>query len=134
MDSQFHVRSFLETCTGHYKVIFCCYDIFKLKHLRSLCIGIQLRRPSDMEVMLISNWYFLRSLFFNVWHCCPDSFPILSGFVIVHSVLQIVETLNFIAKQEDIELPYQLAKKIAEKSKHCLQQAIRSFEATWQSG
>ncbi|XVF51997.1 hypothetical protein PTKIN_Ptkin04bG0229800 [Pterospermum kingtungense] len=44
---------------------------------------------------------------------------------------EIVEVLNFIAKQEDIELPHTLAQNIADKSEHCLQQAIRSFEATW---
>ncbi|KAJ6943026.1 hypothetical protein NC652_008732 [Populus alba x Populus x berolinensis] len=46
---------------------------------------------------------------------------------------QIVEVLHFIAKKQDIELPDQLANSIAEKSKRCLQQAIRSFEATWHS-
>ncbi|KAJ6933153.1 hypothetical protein NC651_008541 [Populus alba x Populus x berolinensis] len=45
----------------------------------------------------------------------------------------IVEVLHFIAKKQDIELPDQLASNIAEKSKRCLQQAIRSFEATWHS-
>ncbi|XP_022717692.1 replication factor C subunit 3-like [Durio zibethinus] len=44
---------------------------------------------------------------------------------------EIVGVLNFIAKQEDIELPHALAQTIAENSKHCLRQAIRSFEATW---
>ncbi|KAJ0053354.1 hypothetical protein Pint_03453 [Pistacia integerrima] len=46
---------------------------------------------------------------------------------------EIIEVLDFIAEQEDIELPLQLAKLMAEKSRNCLQQAIRSFEATWQS-
>lgn len=41
--------------------------------------------------------------------------------------------MHFIAKKQDIELPDQLANNIAEKSKRCLQQAIRSFEATWHS-
>ncbi|EOY23966.1 ATPase family associated with various cellular activities (AAA) [Theobroma cacao] len=44
---------------------------------------------------------------------------------------EIVGVLNFIAKQEDIELPHTLAQTIAENSNHCLRQAIRSLEATW---
>ncbi|KAL6348657.1 hypothetical protein AAG906_016187 [Vitis piasezkii] len=45
---------------------------------------------------------------------------------------QIIKVLEFIAKSEGIELPPRLAENIAEKSKHSIQQAIRSFEATWQ--
>ncbi|RVW50006.1 Replication factor C subunit 3 [Vitis vinifera] len=45
---------------------------------------------------------------------------------------QIIKVLEFIAKCEGIELPPRLAENIAEKSKHSIQQAIRSFEATWQ--
>ncbi|KAK1262416.1 hypothetical protein QJS04_geneDACA008814 [Acorus gramineus] len=45
---------------------------------------------------------------------------------------EIVEVLEFIAKKEGIELPHQLAEKIAKQSKQNLRQAIRSFEATWQ--
>eukprot|EP00261_Vitis_vinifera_P040599 XP_019081842.1 PREDICTED: replication factor C subunit 3 [Vitis vinifera] len=48
------------------------------------------------------------------------------------SKVQIIEVLEFIAKCEGIELPPRLAENIAEKSKHSIQQAIRSFEATWQ--
>ncbi|XP_073111617.1 replication factor C subunit 3-like isoform X1 [Elaeis guineensis] len=46
---------------------------------------------------------------------------------------EIVEVLEFIAKQECIDLPHDLAKRIAENSKHNLRQAIRSFEASWKS-
>ena len=49
------------------------------------------------------------------------------------SILQIIEVLEFIAKHEAIELPPKLAENIAEKAKHNVRQAIRSFEATWQS-
>ncbi|WJZ82709.1 hypothetical protein VitviT2T_002444 [Vitis vinifera] len=45
---------------------------------------------------------------------------------------QIIKVLEFIAKSEGIELPPRLAENIAEKSKHSIQQAIHSFEATWQ--
>ncbi|GKV10681.1 hypothetical protein SLEP1_g22010 [Rubroshorea leprosula] len=47
---------------------------------------------------------------------------------------EILGALNFIAKQDDIQLPHQLAQTMAQKSKNCLQQAIRSFEATLRSG
>ncbi|XP_077244838.1 replication factor C subunit 3-like [Tasmannia lanceolata] len=45
---------------------------------------------------------------------------------------EIVEVLEYIAKQEGIELPHQLAIRIAENSQQNLRQAIRSFEASWQ--
>ncbi|XP_034709847.1 uncharacterized protein LOC117932681 [Vitis riparia] len=44
---------------------------------------------------------------------------------------EIVEVLEFIAKQESINLPRELAEKIVGNSKNNLRQAIRSFEATW---
>ncbi|KAK6140475.1 hypothetical protein DH2020_025788 [Rehmannia glutinosa] len=46
-------------------------------------------------------------------------------------MLEILEVLGFIAKREGIEIPHQLAYKIAINSKNNLRQAIRSFEATW---
>ncbi|KAJ8755834.1 hypothetical protein K2173_024379 [Erythroxylum novogranatense] len=45
---------------------------------------------------------------------------------------EIAQVLEFIAKQESIELPRQLAEKIAAKAKNNLRQAIRSFEASWE--
>ncbi|XP_012085970.1 replication factor C subunit 3 [Jatropha curcas] len=45
---------------------------------------------------------------------------------------EIVEVLEFIAKQEGIELPHQFAKRIAITSKNNLRQAIRSLEASRQ--
>uniref|UniRef100_F6HT79 Uncharacterized protein n=1 Tax=Vitis vinifera TaxID=29760 RepID=F6HT79_VITVI len=62
---------------------------------------------------------------------------VLSDFICHQEVaerlrLLIIEVLEFIAKCEGIELPPRLAENIAEKSKHSIQQAIRSFEATWQ--
>uniref|UniRef100_A0A6V7QY90 Replication factor C subunit 3 n=1 Tax=Ananas comosus var. bracteatus TaxID=296719 RepID=A0A6V7QY90_ANACO len=49
------------------------------------------------------------------------------------SVDEIVEVLEFIAKEESIDLPHHLARKIADNSTHNLRQAIRSFEASWKS-
>ncbi|KAI9397872.1 hypothetical protein POPTR_003G093400v4 [Populus trichocarpa] len=76
----------------------------------------------------------------KVIFCCYDISRLhdLSPLCMVIPLLppsdeQIVEVLHFIAKKQDIELPDQLANNIAEKSKRCLQQAIRSFEATWHS-
>ncbi|KAL8155192.1 hypothetical protein AgCh_000536 [Apium graveolens] len=44
---------------------------------------------------------------------------------------KIMEVLDFIAKQEGIELAIKLAETITNNSKNNLRQAIRSFEATW---
>ncbi|KAK1401401.1 ATPase family associated with various cellular activities [Heracleum sosnowskyi] len=44
---------------------------------------------------------------------------------------EIMEVLDFIAKQEGIELAIKLAETITNNSKNNLRQAIRSFEATW---
>lgn len=46
---------------------------------------------------------------------------------------EIIKVLEYIAEKEGIELPHHLAEKIAENSKQNLRQAIRSFEASWQS-
>nr|XP_018676115.1 PREDICTED: replication factor C subunit 3-like isoform X2 [Musa acuminata subsp. malaccensis] len=46
---------------------------------------------------------------------------------------EIIEVLEFIARQESIDLPHHMAKRFAENSKHNLRQAIRSFEASWNS-
>ncbi|URD77808.1 hypothetical protein MUK42_03531 [Musa troglodytarum] len=47
--------------------------------------------------------------------------------------LKIIEVLEFIARQESIDLPHHMARRFAETSKHNLRQAIRSFEASWNS-
>ncbi|GFY92095.1 plant invertase/pectin methylesterase inhibitor superfamily protein [Actinidia rufa] len=76
----------------------------------------------------------------KVFFCCIDASklqPIIPLCTIVKllppSNEEIAEVLEFIAKQEEIELPHQLAKKIANNSKNNLRQAIRSFEATWKA-
>ncbi|CAN4126062.1 unnamed protein product [Withania somnifera] len=75
---------------------------------------------------------------YKVFFCCSDDTklqPIKSIFKVVHlqkpSDDEIVSVLKFIAKQEGIELPDQMAARIASNSKSNLRQAIRSFEATW---
>ncbi|KAF5950240.1 hypothetical protein HYC85_012233 [Camellia sinensis] len=76
----------------------------------------------------------------KVFFCCSDASklqPIMSLCTVVKllppSNEEIVEVLEFIAKQEGIELPHQLADKIAINAKNNLRQAIRSLEATWQA-
>ncbi|KAL7218982.1 hypothetical protein ACSBR2_012114 [Camellia fascicularis] len=76
----------------------------------------------------------------KVFFCCSDASklqPIMSVCTVVKllppSNEEIVEVLEFIAKQEGIELPHQLADKIAINAKNNLRQAIRSFESTWQA-
>ncbi|CAA2986674.1 replication factor C subunit 3-like [Olea europaea subsp. europaea] len=75
----------------------------------------------------------------KVFFCCSDIsklLPVNSLYTIVQllepSNGEIAEVLEFIAKQEGIQLPYQLAVKIDNGTKNNLRQAIRSFEATWQ--
>ncbi|CAI9764920.1 unnamed protein product [Fraxinus pennsylvanica] len=75
----------------------------------------------------------------KVLFCCSDIsklLPVKSLCTVVQllepSNEEIVEVLEFIAKRECIQLPHQLAVKIANSSKNNLRQAIRSFEATWQ--
>ncbi|KAK2650932.1 hypothetical protein Ddye_018421 [Dipteronia dyeriana] len=75
----------------------------------------------------------------NVFFCCTDVSklqPIKSLCTLVQlfppSKQEIVQVVEFIAKQQGIELPHKFAEKIAENSKNNLRQAIRSFEASWQ--
>ncbi|KAK8626290.1 hypothetical protein V6N13_133941 [Hibiscus sabdariffa] len=85
---------------------------------------------------VLENWGQL-----NVIFCCSgvDKLQVLKpNCRVIHLPpppnIEIVGVLNFIAKQEGIELSQQLAKTMAENSTHCLRQAIRSFEATWLAG
>ncbi|KAI3681407.1 hypothetical protein L6452_36202 [Arctium lappa] len=74
----------------------------------------------------------------KIFFCCQDSLklqPLKSICKLVQllspSNKEIIEVLEFIAEKEEIELPKQLAERIAINSKNNLRQAIRSFEATW---
>ncbi|KAA8520346.1 hypothetical protein F0562_014602 [Nyssa sinensis] len=76
----------------------------------------------------------------KVFFCCNEVSrlqPIKSLCTVVEllppSSKEIIEVLEFIAKQEGIELPGKLAENIANKSNNNLRQTIRSFEATWHS-
>ncbi|OVA02925.1 hypothetical protein BVC80_9095g128 [Macleaya cordata] len=93
-DAQHYIRWLMERNKSCNKIFFCCTEISKLQHIRSICTVIQLLPPSNKEI---------------------------------------VEVLELIAEREGIQLPHQLAERIADNSKHNLRQAIRSFEASWQS-
>nr|GLL34515.1 uncharacterized protein LOC109156076 isoform X2 [Ipomoea trifida] len=91
-DSLLYIKWILEKYKGSYKVFFCCSDASKLQPIKSTCKVVQLRSPSNEEI---------------------------------------INVLEFIAKQEGVELPRPLAEKFANSAKRNLRQAIRSFEATW---
>ncbi|CAK9140452.1 unnamed protein product [Ilex paraguariensis] len=91
------------------------------------------------DALLYIRWLLERYKGCNkLLFCCTDVYklqPIKSCTVVQllpPSNDEIVEVLNFIAKQEGINLPHQIAMKIANNSMNNLRQAIRSFEATWQ--
>uniref|UniRef100_A0A251V1R0 Putative DNA polymerase III, clamp loader complex, gamma/delta/delta subunit n=1 Tax=Helianthus annuus TaxID=4232 RepID=A0A251V1R0_HELAN len=74
----------------------------------------------------------------KVFFCCQDASKLqhLQNICTLIKFLppsnkEIVEVLELIARKEKIELPRQLAERIAINSKNNLRQAIRSFEASW---
>ncbi|KAJ8573438.1 hypothetical protein K7X08_009949 [Anisodus acutangulus] len=91
------------------------------------------------DALLYTKWMIERyEGCYKVFFCCSDITklqPIKSICKVVHlqkpSDDEIVDVLEFIAKREGIELPHQMAARIASNSKSNLRQAIRSFEATW---
>ncbi|KAK4372288.1 hypothetical protein RND71_007672 [Anisodus tanguticus] len=91
------------------------------------------------DALLYTKWMIERyEGCYKVFFCCSDITklqPIMSICKVVHlqktSDDEIVDVLEFIAKQEGIELPLQMAARMASNSKSNLRQAIRSFEATW---
>ena len=120
MNDQLQIRSCLENHKGDYKVYFCSSGVSKLQNIESLCRVIQIKPPSKEQV---TDHCLNLSPF---WSC-----TIFLSYV-CSFILQIIKVLEFIANCEGIELPPRLAENIAEESKHSIQQAIRSFEATWQ--
>ncbi|XP_065856960.1 replication factor C subunit 3-like [Euphorbia lathyris] len=71
--------------------------------------------------------------------CCSDVSKLqpikeLCTFVqlFLPSKEEILEVLDFIAKQEGIEVPRKFAERIAEHSKNNFRQAIRALEASWE--
>ncbi|XVF55933.1 hypothetical protein PTKIN_Ptkin06aG0075500 [Pterospermum kingtungense] len=89
------------------------------------------------DVLLYIKWLLERYKGdYRVFFCCCDVSklePIRSLCTLFQllppSKEEIVEVLEFIAKQEGIYLPHKLAEKVANNSKNNLRQAIRSFEA-----
>ncbi|XP_076948724.1 replication factor C subunit 3-like [Bidens hawaiensis] len=74
----------------------------------------------------------------KVFFCCQDASKLQHLMNICKLIRflppsnkEIVEVLELIAKKEKIDLPRQLAERIAVNSKNNLRQAIRSFEASW---
>ncbi|KAK1414216.1 hypothetical protein QVD17_29958 [Tagetes erecta] len=74
----------------------------------------------------------------NVFFCCQDASKLqhLMNICKLIQILppsnkEIVEVMELIARNEKIDLPRQLAERIATSSKNNLRQAIRSFEANW---
>ncbi|XP_059636030.1 uncharacterized protein LOC132278243 [Cornus florida] len=114
-----------------------------LKSGRRDCRAIILYEADKLSTdsLLYIKWLLERYRGNNkVFFCCADVSklqPIKGLCTVVHllppSSEEIVQVLEFIAKQEGIELPRQLAEKFSNNSKNNLRQAIRSFEATWQS-
>ncbi|PPS11265.1 hypothetical protein GOBAR_AA09391 [Gossypium barbadense] len=93
------------------------------------------------DALLYIRWLLLRYKAGNkVFFCCSDISklqPIRSLCTVIKllppSKQEIVEVVEFIAKQEGIVLPPKFGERIANSSKNNLRQAIRSFEACWQS-
>ncbi|PRQ56789.1 putative DNA polymerase III, clamp loader complex, gamma/delta/delta subunit [Rosa chinensis] len=94
------------------------------------------------DALLYIKWLLERYKGCNkVFFCCSDvaKLQAIKTICTVVELLppsknEIVEVLKFIAKQEGIDLPHQLAERFAENSKNSLRLAIRSFEATWKKG
>ncbi|OMO89328.1 hypothetical protein CCACVL1_07914, partial [Corchorus capsularis] len=94
------------------------------------------------DALLYIRWLLERYKGSNkVFFCCSDISklqPIRSLCTLIKlqppSQEEIVEVLEFVAKQEGIFLPRKFAEKIADSAKNNnLRQAIRSFEACWHS-
>ncbi|KAK9911342.1 hypothetical protein M0R45_035259 [Rubus argutus] len=94
------------------------------------------------DALLYIKWLLERYKGCNkVFFCCSDveKLQAIKTICTVIELLppsknEIVEVLKFIAKQESIDLPHELAERFAQNSKNNLRLAIRSFEATWKKG
>ncbi|XP_030550889.1 replication factor C subunit 3-like [Rhodamnia argentea] len=91
------------------------------------------------DALLYLRWLLERYKHTKIFFCCSDASklqPIGMLCTVVKlsppSKEEVVEVLEFIAKQEGTYLPHQLAERFADSSGNNLRQAIRSFEATYQ--
>lgn len=104
----------------------------KLQAIKTICTVIELLPPSKNEVgtCTCTNPKIGR---IQILFLVPSNKRLIDPkHVFLH--FQIVEVLKFIAKQEGIDLPHELAERFAQNSKNNLHLAIRSFEATWKKG
>ncbi|KAL4313055.1 hypothetical protein GQ457_01G014540 [Hibiscus cannabinus] len=93
------------------------------------------------DALLYIRWLLERYKAGNkVFFCCSNVSklqPIRSLCTVIKllppSKEEIVQVLEFIAKQEGLGLPHTFAERIAKSSKNNLRQAIRSFQACWES-
>ncbi|KAK6804213.1 hypothetical protein RDI58_001997 [Solanum bulbocastanum] len=145
-ESNKHVEINLSETKGYEKHVL-VQLIKERKHSRSAppnldnCEAIILCEADKLstDALLYIKWMIERyEGCYKVFFCCSDSTklqPIKSICKVFHlqkpSDDEIVDVLKFIAQQEGIELPHQMAVRIASNSKSNLRQAIRSFEATW---
>ncbi|KAL3742567.1 hypothetical protein ACJRO7_017957 [Eucalyptus globulus] len=91
------------------------------------------------DTLLYLRWLLERYKHSKIFFCCSDVSklqPIRTLCTVIQlsppSEEEVVEVLEFIAKQEGINLPHRLAERFADSAKNNLRQAIRSFEATYQ--
>ncbi|KAK9095504.1 hypothetical protein Scep_026973 [Stephania cephalantha] len=93
------------------------------------------------DAQLYIRWLMEKNESCNrIFFCCTDATKLqhIRPLCTVIQLLppsnkEIVEVLEFIAKNEGLQLPPQLAERMANSSLHNLRQAIRSFEASWQA-
>ncbi|KAK9275163.1 hypothetical protein L1049_022422 [Liquidambar formosana] len=146
------VMAFLRECFGPVKLEYAIMELMKktyssnllnqnnmqINHTNHKAIVLygaeKLSRNAQLYIRSLSDSYSSHN---KVIFCCSDISKLQHLWslctvieLLPPSNMEIVEVLKFIAKKEDIQLPYQLAKTIALRSRHSLQQAIRSFEAT----
>ncbi|KAE8650277.1 hypothetical protein Csa_010879 [Cucumis sativus] len=105
------------------------------------CRGILLCEADQLsiETLMYIKWAMERYKGCSkIFFCCSDASKLLllsSLCTLVRlsppSKQEIVEVLEFIAKQQGFDLSKRLAERIADNSRNNLRQAIRSLEASW---
>ncbi|KAF9626371.1 hypothetical protein IFM89_032787, partial [Coptis chinensis] len=127
-------------------------ELIKEKHSMAIDQGMQCDHSNchaiivheadrlSTDAQLYIRWLMERNKGCNkIFFCCHDASKLQTikplckvVKLLPPSNMEIADVLEFIAEQEGLQLPRQLAERIAENSKHNLRQAIRSFEASWQ--